>query len=745
MRLATIRLRGISEAFPNEISVDFDALGPSLIAIVGENGAGKSTLIGSIFAALFRQLPGQKRSLYDFATHPEPEIDLTFSVNGSRLRSLLKLDPKARQMESYMFNANGAPLTNGKKEPFEELIWKYVGTPEFFLSSIFSSQKRTGNFLSLDRSERKELFIRELLDLDRLRLIATAAKERAEEAAKSVTGLDGQCKSLREIVDAPVEDLAAVEAQLDDLSSMLERLEGERQMAQQHLLELQATEGTRKPLMAEAENLRLRLARADAEIAEARRQIAKDEKLLAGKKHLADLPERANELTARIQDLHRQIREIQVQEAANRETEQTVQELTAELKANIAELDRLRVEREELASVPCRGEGPYAGCPKIRRAVEAGQRIPNLQGSVDTLSLEVEVHRSSLVQIPRPSSQVSRLLEGCEHERTKVDLDRRRHEELQAVEARRDERLKALQRLSHDRLDLAEELAKKESALTGFGDLDAKLNPARRGTANIDRAIISAHGERDNVIARQAQIKQRLEQQEIARVRLAQVETELSKQNTELEDYSYLAKVFGPDEIQLCEIQAAGPEASSLVNALLEGCFDNKFEIRFRTQRPKADGHGMVDDFDIEVRNKNLDRTCLVDELSEGQFVLVNEAVNLGIAIYNMRQGEGIRYETIFRDETVGALDSANAKEYVGMLRRAMDLGGFHQVVFICYTPLVWELADSILSVGGGPGSGRRPACSARVRITRQTFATPESNVGYTAKRMAIQDLETTC
>jgi hypothetical protein len=73
-----------------------------------------------------------------------------------------------------------------------------------------------------------------------------------------------------------------------------------------------------------------------------------------------------------------------------------------------------------------------------------------------------------------------------------------------------------------------------------------------------------------------------------------------------------------------------------------------------------------------------------------------------GIAIYNMRQGEGIRYETLFRDETVGALDAANGMESVRMLGRAMDLGGFHQVIFICHTPLVWELADSILAVGGG-------------------------------------------
>lgn len=29
------------------------------------------------------------------------------------------------------------------------------------------------------------------------------------------------------------------------------------------------------------------------------------------------------------------------------------------------------------------------------------------------------------------------------------------------------------------------------------------------------------------------------------------------------------------------------------------------------------------------------------------------------------------------------------------MLRRAMDLGGFHQVIFICHTPLVWGLGEA--------------------------------------------------
>jgi exonuclease SbcC len=486
------------------------------------------------------------------------------------------------------------------------------------------------------------------------------------------------------------------------VSSRLETLEAEKRVAQQRLLELQAADASRKPLLAEVETLKQRLRKTDAEVTETKRQIGRDESLLTGKKDLADLTQRGATLATRIEELHRQIREVQSLEASNRDTERTVQTLDAELRANLAELERVRVEREELAVVPCRGEGVYASCPKIRRAVEAGQKIPALEGEVATLSIEVEVQRSSLIQIVTPSFELTRTLEGCEQNRKKIDQERQRYEELQAVEARRDERVKALDRLAQARAEVGEELSRKESALSAFADLDARVQASRREIEDTDRLLISCRGQRDSLIARQAQIKQRQEQMEAARTRLAQVEVELSTVRNECEDFNYLAKVFGPDEIQLCEIQAAGPQVSILVNSLLEGCFDNKFEIRFRTQRPKADGKGMVDDFDVEVRNKNLDRTCLVDELSGGQFVLVNEAVNLGIAIYNMRQGEGIRHETLFRDETVGALDTTNAKEYVHMLRRAMDLGGFHQVFFICHTPLVWELADRVLSVAGG-------------------------------------------
>jgi DNA repair exonuclease SbcCD ATPase subunit len=72
MRIHQLSLQGISEAFRDRISVDFETLGPGLIAIVGENGAGKSTLIGSVFASLFRQLPVRSDRYTTSAPTPSP-------------------------------------------------------------------------------------------------------------------------------------------------------------------------------------------------------------------------------------------------------------------------------------------------------------------------------------------------------------------------------------------------------------------------------------------------------------------------------------------------------------------------------------------------------------------------------------------------------------------------------------------------------------------------------------------------
>ena len=704
MRIHQLSLQGICEAFRERVGVDFEALGPGLIAIVGENGVGKSTLIGCVFAALFRQLPGQKRSLYDFCTHPEPEIDMNFSVNGANFRSLLKLDPKSRQMESYIFDSQGVALATGKKEAFTEWISKHVGSPSAFLASIFSSQKRTGNFLSLERNQRKELFITQLLGLERLRRISATARGFADEAGMKVLALDGEMRGISHVLagESGAEDVEQLTLELAALGSALQGIEEKKECLEQRVKELHGRESERKALESRREELTRRIEKTNGEIARLRKQLAEDDRLLAGRAQLDGFAEREREVSEQITELHRQIAETQKLEASNKLVESALHTVETDLNAKRGELKRSQVESEELQSVPCGGKGPYAGCVKIQRAILAREQIPTLVGEISTLELEMEIQRGDLAPLPVGSAQLVRKLQECEKERQDVQVMRKRHEEMCVADARRAERAATEEKLDQEKVALSNQFAALEKQIEQFQGIEAELRNTRKQVEEINTSLSQIRSEREGIIARKAQAEQWVRQIEVARIRAAVLEGDLTEARVERDDFGYLAKVFGPDEIQLCEIQSAGPGVSAIVNDLLEGCFDNKFEVRFRTQRPRADGRGFADDFDIEVRNKTLDRTCLVDELSGGQFVLVNEAVNLGIAIYNMRQGEGIRHETLFRDETIGALDAKNAKEYIRMLRRAMSLGGFYQVIFICHVPQIWELADRILTIKDG-------------------------------------------
>src|ERR1019366_2765390 len=47
---------------------------------------------------------------------------------------------------------------------------------------------------------------------------------------------------------------------------------------------------------------------------------------------------------------------------------------------------------------------PSRKLTKIHRSVQAGNRIPTLEGEIGTLSIEVDVQRSSLMQIVTPST-----------------------------------------------------------------------------------------------------------------------------------------------------------------------------------------------------------------------------------------------------------------------------------------------------------------------------------------------------
>ena len=112
-----------------------------------------------------------------------------------------------------------------------------VGRREFYEARILSNQKRAGNFLSLERAQRKDVFVSELLGLERLRRLSAMAKAEAERTTREVADLESEKKALLNVSKQPagtarIED---IEQALSDTAAALEGREKDRSEASARL------------------------------------------------------------------------------------------------------------------------------------------------------------------------------------------------------------------------------------------------------------------------------------------------------------------------------------------------------------------------------------------------------------------------------------------------------------------------------------------------------------------------------
>lgn len=176
-----------------------------------------------------------------------------------------------------------------------------------------------------------------------------------------------------------------------------------------------------------------------------------------------------------------------------------------------------------------------------------------------------------------------------------------------------------------------------------------------------------------------------------------------------------LERALGKTGVQVLEIDAAGPTVARMTNDLLAATFGGRFAVRLDTIRDGARG-AVIETFDLVVLDGNRkaradDSTgggrkaqarerlaADVSELSKGEKVLVDEALKLAIAMFHA-QRTGDRVLTLWRDECDTGLDPANRRRYPAMLRRALELGGFHRLYFVSHDQDVQAQADAVIRV----------------------------------------------
>ncbi|MBI4916852.1 MAG: AAA family ATPase [Acidobacteria bacterium] len=759
MRLRRLTLRGVTRFV--EAEVDFEALGEGLVAIAGANGAGKTTILEAPFAALFGEFPTRPGSLYGVAHGKDARLELEVE-NGQPYRALVAVDAVRQTSEAYLYNGNGAPVNpSGKLREYAAAVEQRFGSPRLMLSAALSCQSKRGSFLDLSKAERKDL-LAEILDTAGLQRLAEAARARAKAGELALERLRGQLAAAEAELgglgaDVDLEALHHEQATTEVFRATAKlSLEQARQREQDLAVERTKAD--------EARRTRDRLRQEYDEVARQRDAAARKVQALAVER--AELAGRIERQSAELQaeaarvDEYRtaverlgDVRERRTREQASltvaeaalrkaREVLQAKHRETGPLGAAMAALDTAKRQAGLLDRVPCTAaETWYDGRIDDPATVVAGlaENCPlladarNAREQVDELQMKVEYFQALEAELPSYQQAVDEAelqVTGdrgslADLELTIGTLEPQAAKLAGAVAARgriadlEGELARGLDTIARRREDLEAEAALLSARLAGI-QTEVEETPLP-DTAALDRSLSAATTEIAALRARVTELQDRLRvldrditrAEETARRRgelQARLEADRAAEAVTVRDlgeWALLERALGRDGIQAMEIDAAGPELSSLTNDLLHSSFTDRFEVAFVTQALRADGKGSKEVFELRVIDHERGREGSVDSLSGGEKAVISETVSLALAVY-VGKHSGRRFETLFRDETAGALDPNNAHRYISMLRRARELAGAFQVIFICQQTELWEQADAVLWVEDGRIEVRR-------------------------------------
>jgi len=258
-------------------------------------------------------------------------------------------------------------------------------------------------------------------------------------------------------------------------------------------------------------------------------------------------------------------------------------------------------------------------------------------------------------------------------------------------------------------IDAAEDLAGEKrrvlaSATEKLKEAQDALGAALEAAAGADPVALEREGEvamanereareaLDSALGDLAKQEERLVSFERCDAELKEATSILDAANLRVLDWSRVAKGLGPNGAQALLIDAAGPEVSAKTNDLLAAWSHGRFSIEIQTLKEKKGGKGeMSEDFSIRVYDE--DEVRLVDDLSGGEKAIVDVAMRLALSILNAERS-GVRWRTLWFDETSGPISAARGSQFISMLRRAIDVGGFHNVIFVAHMPAIYEAAD---------------------------------------------------
>jgi exonuclease SbcC len=530
---------------------EIDLQGVHMAALVGNNGAGKSALLDAVTWALFgKARSGNDQLLRQGAN--EMSVTFEFEVEGQLYRVRRRFSRKSRThtvvLEQQLDGKRWRPIvTESKVRAVDEEIQRLLGMDyDTFVNTVFMPQGRSGEFMNLDPSERRDL-LAQLLGLEDYEKLAEKARERAKTLSGQIS--EGE-KYLK--------DIESELSQKPQIVAEFEKKQRERDHAEQVLRqmdeEIAHVQSTRENLL--AVKARLELLRSEKQTIQ--KQIESDQKDL-------------NELEVQLQRWQKVLtQEAQIVEAWKKFQQfQQAEQALSEKAKQLMELEQQKHRLEQMI-LKARAELESRLKANERDAANIEQRLADLKKVIARRN-EVERQLEELIKARKA------LRDWEEKQKQWQDLQQERAILEQTIASEKAEWAQKEGQLSQERKQLEaiigrtpqieRELRQLEEVRKRFSELQSQLDSARK--------------KREQLSGQLTMLNTRLEQ-----LRKARKETE--------EKLRLLEEHSGEPKCPLCETVLTPQKVASLKRRLGselkqkdEEIFEAEQEIKAREEELK--------------------------------------------------------------------------------------------------------------------------------------------------------------
>jgi len=340
MKLLSVSISGIGPHFNTKVQY-----GDGFTVIEGQNGAGKTFLLEAAPACFYGRFPSKAKggkSIYDFMTAADAEIEIEFEISGERYRAVRSMHKATKSQNTKAILQLWRPeekdwysLAGPKVSDFNTGIIKVVGPEKTFLASIFASQTGKGDLGTADPQDRREV-MGDILNFDlfdslseQAKAIANRLKIQIEEKEQFITRDAEKIGELDEMRSR----IATSRKALPLVSARIEKARGDLLAIRQEWMTLKASNDEAADVQRQLDEAKNEVARLEKERAKREEQITNLQALINGKERALEAEERLRELKVEEENLTNAALVMGERERINGELEGLREELRKEKKA----------------------------------------------------------------------------------------------------------------------------------------------------------------------------------------------------------------------------------------------------------------------------------------------------------------------------------------------------------------------------------------------------------------------------